>query len=280
MLYKKLVLCVHVFTQSVITIRTKTKALTMASSSSYGRQFELMMTEISVDLVKGLFKERGIDFEDTDMDYIRNFFNAPTEASSVSVSVSVEKVAPEPEPTKKSKGKATKGKGGKGVRKASPEPVLPESPTGFSEGDEEETIVVEKPSAKGKATKGKGKATAKPKCQATTAKGTPCSKFACAGEPFCSVHLAAATTTSSKKKKSATTEEGETSVKKTTKKAAKVVPKHTHGLTSPVPDSGCDLCETHGAPFEIPEYETDEIEEEKDDPTYVLEEEDFDEIDD
>jgi hypothetical protein len=59
----------------------------------------------------------------------------------------------------------------------------------------------------------------------------------------------------------------------------KVAPKHTHGLTSPVPDSGCDLCETHGAPFEIPEYESDEIEE-KDDPTYVLEEEDFDEIDD
>ncbi len=214
------------------------------------------MTEISVDLVKGLFKERGIDFEDTDMDYIRNFFNSPAEASSVSVSVSVEKVAPEPEPTKK-KAKA-KGK--------APEP---DSPSG----------VAEEKKPKGKATK--GKATAKAKCQATTAKGTPCSKFACAGEPFCSVHLSAATTTtSSKKKKSATTtEEGETSVKKTTKKAAKVVPKHTHGLTSPVPDSGCDLCETHGAPFEIPEYETDEIEEENDDPTYILEEEDFDEID-
>lgn len=210
------------------------------------------MTEISVDLVKGLFNERGIDFEDTDMEYIRGFFNTP---ASTMMSVTVEKV---PVTTEKPKGKP------KGKPKAKPE-----SPSGLSE---EET---EKPA------KGKGKAATKAKCQATTAKGTPCSKFACTGEPFCSVHLAAADPAKKDKKKK-TSGEGESSAASKKKKAVKVVPKHTHGLTSPAPDSGCDLCETHGAPFEIPEYESDEIveEEERADPTYVLEEEDFDEIDD
>jgi hypothetical protein len=89
------------------------------ASSSYGRQFELMMTEISFDLVKGLFSERGIDFGESDMDYIRGFFNTPGDATFVSVSV--EKVPPvatkKPKPKAKAKGKAAE----------------PESPSGFSE---------------------------------------------------------------------------------------------------------------------------------------------------
>jgi hypothetical protein len=222
-----------------------------------------MMTEIGADLVKGLFKERGIEFEDSDMDYIRGFFNSP-----VSVSVSVEKV-----PTEKPK--KTKAKGGKGVSKMSePEPE-PESPSGFSE----ETVVIKKP--KGKATKGKGKAAAKPKCEATTAKGTPCSKCAIDGEVFCSVHLAASSSSKAKKGTDDAVASSSKSKKTSAKKKAEP-PKHTHGLTSPAPDTGCDLCETHGKPFEIPEYEAEGEDPELDDPTdptYTLEEEDFDEID-
>jgi hypothetical protein len=205
-----------------------------------------MMTEISADLVKGLFKERGIEFEESDMDFIKGFFNT---APSTVISVSVEKVTPEPEVKKKKK--PAKGKA------AAPEP----------EPEPESDSCEEKP-AKGKAAKGKGK----PKCQATTAKGTPCSKCACEGEIFCSVHLSS--TTKSKKET-----DGESSAKKKKPTVAKkVTPKHTHGMTSPVPDTGCDLCETHGMPFEIPEYEE---EEDGNDPTYIpaLEEEDFDEID-
>lgn len=226
------------------------------ATSSYGRQFELMMTEISSDLVKGLFKERGIEFEESDMDFIRNFFNAP---SAAVVSVSVEKVVvPVP---KKSKG----GKGGKGINRG--RGVVVESP---DLDPELEPAVIIKP-------KGKGKAGAKPKCQATTAKGTPCSKCASDGEIFCSVHLTAAATSTKKNKAKKDSGEGSSSSSATKKGSItpkKMVPKHTHGLTSPVPDTGCDLCETHGMPFEIPEYE-----EERDDPTYTLEEEDFDEID-
>ncbi len=267
--------CVHVPAHDVITIRTKLKAYAMATS--YGRQFELMMTEISADLVKGLFKERGIEFEESDMDFIRGFFNTPP-PPNVSVSVSVEKVVPVEEEvvTKKSKGKVKgpkgpKGKGGKGIAREMTPPVV-ESPDQDPEFSDPAPVPAPAPP------KGKG-ATKKPKCQATTAKGTPCSKCASEGEVFCSVHLASSSKSSSKKKEEATV----TATKKKKPTVSAPAPKHTHGLTSPVPDTGCDLCETHGMPFEIPEYE-EEVEEdpelgEKHDPTYTLEEEDFDDID-
>jgi hypothetical protein len=241
--------------------------------ASYGRQFELMMTEISTDLVKGLFKERGIEFEESDMDYIRTFFNSPPPPPTV-VSVSVEKVVVEPASSSKKKGKG---------KKAPHPPTIPvvDSPSGLgSDADADESLKAAKgKAAKGKATKGKatkGKATAKPKCEATTAKGTPCSKYACDGDVFCSVHI-----------NKHISDEASSSKKEVTKKAKKptvtkkVVPKHTHGLTSPVPDSGCDLCETHGMPFEIPEYEAEGDDDDEHDPTYIpaLEEEDFDELD-
>lgn len=248
------------------------------SSSSYGRQFELMMTEISADLVKGLFKERGIEFDESDMDFIRGFFNTPT----VSVSVSVEKVVPVDEVvvTKKSKGKVKgpkgpKGKGGKGIAREMTPPVVesPDQDPDFSDP----VPVVPAPAPP----KGKG-ATKKPKCQATTAKGTPCSKCASDGEVFCSVHLAKeSTATAAKTKKTAAAAAAVSVTATVAKKKKAAAPKHTHGLTSPVPDTGCDLCETHGMPFEIPAYEEEEDPElvEKHDPTYTLEEEDFDEID-
>jgi hypothetical protein len=249
-----------------------------------------MMTEISTDLVKGLFTERGIEFEESDMDYIRNFFNSPPTV----VSVSVEKVVVEPS---KKKGKATKGK------KAPPPPIpVVDSPSGLgSEADESMKVVVEPSKKKGKGKKapspipvvdspsGLGseadesmkvtkklgaKKKGKPKCEATTAKGTPCSKYACDGDVFCSVHITKHITGSPEK----TVKKAKATKKPTVTK--KVVPKHTHGLTSPVPDSGCDLCDTHGMPFEIPEYEA-EGDDDEHDPTYIpaLEEEDFDELD-
>ena len=240
--------------------------------ASYGRQFELMMTEISSELVKGLFKERGIEFEESDMDFIKTFFN--TSASAV-VNVTVEKVASSPAPQPKKKKAAAKGKA-KAVPEPepiaesddesevkSPEPVVAKGKGKGGKGITRKAVA-ESPEpvvAKGKAAKGKGK----PKCQATTAKGTPCSKCACDGSPFCSVHI----------KSSAPKKAKEGAAVASSSKAKKVVPKHTHGITSPVPDSGCDLCETHGMPFEIPTYE-----EEEEDPTFTLEEEDFDEIDD
>jgi hypothetical protein len=228
-----------------------------------------MMTEISTDLVKGLFTERGIEFEESDMDYIRNFFNSPPPPTVVSVSVEKVVVAPEP-PSKNKKAKATKGK------KAPPPPIPVDSPSGLgshTDTEADETLKVTK--------KLGAKKKGKPKCEATTAKGTPCSKYACDGDVFCSVHLMFPLT------KKSDGDEASSSKKEVTKKAnkkptvtKKVVPKHTHGLTSPVPDSGCDLCETHGMPFEIPEYEA-EGDDDEHDPTYVpaLEEEDFDELD-
>ena len=157
---------------------------------------------------------------------------------------------------------------------------------------EEEIYEAESPKKKGKApakkgTKSKGLETKakevakktsssssgkKPKCEATTAKGTPCSKCAVDGEVFCSVHLKSKTKKDEPKGKAVSAKGG---------KKAKVAesPKHSHGLTSP-PLKECELCETHGMPFEIPEYEEETKEKEKDeieDPDFKLTEDDFDE---
>jgi len=120
--------------------------------------------------------------------------------------------------------------------------------------------------------KAKGKAK-KPKCQAVTAKGTPCSKCAAEGEPFCAVHL----------KKAPAAEKSEKAPAKKGGKGGKASPpKHTHSLTSPpLKENPCELCETHGMPFEVPEYEEDmEYAYDPTDPEFVLNEEDFEESDD
>ena len=123
----------------------------------------------------------------------------------------------------------------------------------------------------------KGKATAKPKCQAVTAKGTQCSKCAIDGGPFCSVHL--------KKVPAAAEEEDVADEPKAKGKGGKGLtkkspPKHTHSLTSPpLKENPCELCDTHGMPFEVPEYEEDKAEVEAD-PDFVLGEEEFEDDDD
>ncbi len=131
---------------------------------------------------------------------------------------------------------------------------------------------------------------AKPKCQATTAKGTKCTKCAVDDGPFCSVHLKKTTTASSdneaekevptttatkkskgkgKGKGGAGISRGVASSKKKKEDDASKPLEHTHGVDET--DEACELCEMHGAAFEVPEYEED--------PDYVLEEEDFDEDD-
>ncbi len=76
-------------------------------------------------------------------------------------------------------------------------------------------------------------------------------------------------------------ESGGSKKKETRKKDTKKKElEHTHGLTSPVPGDGCELCETHGEAFEMPEYEIEmEMDDRRDDPDWELEEEDFDDID-
>lgn len=123
------------------------------------------------------------------------------------------------------------------------------------------------PKAKGKAaTKGKGKAPTKPKCQALTAKGAPCSKCAVEGSTFCSVHNAVTTKAKGKApapaaKKPAAKPKGKGDRGLAKRDAPPHPPppppasvKHTHGLDE-LDHEDCDLCKSHGAPFELPDYE-------------------------
>lgn len=182
-----------------------------------------------------------------------------------------------------------KPKAKKASKKKSEPEAEPEPEPEVVSDNEAEITVVESPKKKGKGkAKGKAKAPAKakevakktkassssgkPKCQATTAKGTPCSKCALEGEVFCNVHLKKVAAEASDKKATAPAK-----AKGKTKKAVAESPKHTHGLTSPPLKETCELCDTHGMPFEVPEYE-EEIEKEKEnDPDFKLTEDDFDE---
>lgn len=110
------------------------------------------------------------------------------------------------------------------------------------------------------------KASKKPKCQATTAKGTRCTKCAVGDGPFCSVHVKKAESEGGGESSKPVGKGGKgisrgTSSKKKSKKEP--VPVHTHGLDGDAEDAEgekkepCEVCERHGAPFEIPEYELD-----------------------
>lgn len=252
-------------------------------ATHYGVQFEALMAEVCRDFGARLIRswDREASKEEVKKfvaEAVVNFFKLTTESTEEPLEV-------EPEPVKKAK-KAPKGKGkavevtvevekpkakAKGKKKAEPEP-------------EPEPEVEEEPKAKGKkpvVEKGKGKEV-KPKCQAVTAKGAPCSKCAIEGEVFCSVHLkkAPATEASTSKVKKPVVAKGKG---KGGKGVAKVSPpKHTHSLTSPpLKENPCELCDTHGMPFEVPEYEEDkpeEVEAEAEvDPDFVLGEEEFEE---
>jgi hypothetical protein len=140
-----------------------------------------------------------------------------------------------------------------------------------SEPDEESAVAsppppAPAPKAKGKAkatTKGKGKAPTKPKCQALTAKGAPCSKCAVEGSTFCSVHNAVTTKAKGKAPapaKTAAKPKGKGGRGLAKRDAPRTPPpppasvKHTHGLDE-LDHEDCDLCKSHGAPFELPDYE-------------------------
>jgi hypothetical protein len=221
--------------------------------ANYGAQFEALMSEVCRDfgykLVKSWELDRGAPLDKAE---IRNFVEEAVKNFFLFTEAREEgEPAPAPAPAK-SKAPAvvvkSTGKGGKG---------------------------------------GKGKAPAKPKCQALTAKGTPCSKCALEGSAFCSVH-----DPSKKKKASSSAEdEAETSSKASASASASVaasknkkgkapakpakkngkgggavsdVPasaKHTHGLDE-IDYENCDLCKSHGAPFELPDYEPGLLEDE------------------
>lgn len=240
----------------------------------YGIQFEALMQEVCLDFGRRLIKswDEGAD-KDEVVDFVRDAVDAFFKKSKgVEVRIEAEKI----ESPKK---KAKKPRVSKKKSEPEPEPEMG-SPSGLTYTDDEKKPRVSKKNVKGgdkkpivsdvKVEVGKTK---KPKCEAITAKGAPCSKCAVDGEVFCSVHLKKSTET--KKKSSASSETTKTSKSK----KAPSPPKHTHGLTSPPLDTkACDLCDTHGMPFEIPEYE-DDTKSNDEDPDFKLTEEDFDESD-
>lgn len=138
--------------------------------------------------------------------------------------------------------------------------------------------------AKGKAAKGKG--VEKAKCKAVTAKGLPCSKNATEGCEFCSVHApkdktAVLDKTVTEKASGSGTKAKAPAKSKAPAKAKKSKPesaKHTgaHGPDE-VDEDGCELCASHGGPFELPDYETVSVK--KDTYEAEIEEEEEEEID-
>ena len=100
--------------------------------------------------------------------------------------------------------------------------------------------------SKAPATK-KAPAAKKPKCQALTAKGTPCSKCAADGSPFCAVH-------DPEKSKAKSGDKA-----KALDKSVPASVKHAHGLDE-LDYENCELCKSHGGPFELPEYEVVPVE--------------------
>lgn len=80
-------------------------------------------------------------------------------------------------------------------------------------------------------------------CEAITAKGTQCTKYAIENN-MCSVHCKASSSSKSS-----------SSTKKIEKKRKAEPPKHNHGFMSPPKNGKCDLCDAHGMPFEHPSFE-------------------------
>lgn len=251
-------------------VQCKSKARAMAGF--YGMQFEALMKEVCVDFGRKLIKSWEADSgAPLDKEEVRNFVESAVEEffkraegvdmPMVKATVTVEKTSPK---ESEKKAPVKKGKGGKGITRK--EKII----------DEAES----KPKGK------KKESGTKKKCEGVTAKGTQCSKCALEGEVFCSVHLkkaAAAKADEEPKKK-------ESAPKKGKKKApAKKKEEHTHEPGEKA-EEGCDLCEKHGDVFEVPDYEEvpveepeEEPEEEEDDTkkdvTWVLTEEDLEELD-
>ncbi len=217
-------------------VRTKAKRGEMAAAQ-YREQFEALMVEVCRDFGSKLIKSWDSNAPKDEIcefveEAVKNFFivakkkrGGKTKADPpVAVAVVVESPSgltdiEEEAPKKKAPvtKKKKKGKGGYGIYKKA-----------------EASRVVTEPEPK---TEKKSK----PKCQAVTAKGTPCSKCALDGGIFCAVHV----------------------------KSKEDKPKKKSSVKEVV-----ELCESHGDEVELPDTDNDAK-----DPTYELEEEDFDELD-
>lgn len=250
---------------------TVTKDKQRAMAGFYGMQFEALMKEVCEDFGRKLL--RGWD-ENAPKEEMREYVRESVDAffahtkglnGKKVVTLEVEKVDEESRPDgseiKPKKKAPAKGK----AKKKAPEPE-PE----ISEAEIEE----EKPKAKAKGkahAKKKEAKVEKPKCEAVTAKGTQCSKCAMEGEVFCSVHL-------KKKEEEGGGEEKKAKAPAKKKGGAKKKEelKHTHEMGEK-PEEECELCETHGEAFELPEYEMEdeEVDDTAGDPDWRLEEEDF-----
>lgn len=247
-------------------------------ATRYGVQFETLMAEVCRDFGAKLVKSWDQSAPKDEIrefveEAVMNFFKV---AVAVAVAVDGEpEPEPEPEPVKKNK-RASKAKKAK-----SPEPEAepePESPSGMTDPEPEPEPVKKKRGGKVAAkadVKGKAKVTepkkdmpkGKPKCQAVTAKGTPCSKCAVESGPFCSVHL--------KKAVVAPKGKGGKGLTKGTKvatpvKEVEVCDKAGDELEKPVPTS---------PELDMEEYMSESEQDDMGDENYRLEEEDFDEID-
>ncbi len=131
----------------------------------------------------------------------------------------------------------------------------------------------------------KGKKDEKKKCKACTAKGAPCSKYAVSDEVFCSLHLKKSAPAPKKKEEevASTSHSVEVTEKKKKCKActAKGAPCSKYAVSDEV---FCSLHLKKSAPSpkkkeeeETTAEDVTECEDDESDPTYVLEEEDFDE---
>jgi hypothetical protein len=136
--------------QKVIQLKASGTTLpTNTEMASYGRQFELLMTSIGIDLINAY---NNAEQPGDVAEFVRNFFNSETPGTPPHF----------PRPSSPleapAKGKGAKGKGAKGKGPAAPKKETTPPP------DEK-------------------------RCAANTAKGARCMKCVKDGEVFCSVHL-------------------------------------------------------------------------------------------
>lgn len=247
-----------------------------ATMGFYGVQFEALMKEVCVDFGRRLI--RGWD-EGADKDEVLNYvmesaelffkraegLEGSSKGIAIKAKMTIEKVdVDETESVPKKKAPAKK--------KAKAPFAVPDSPTGMTDTEEEKS----KKSKLGRMVKKGGGE--KKKCEGVTAKGTQCSKCAIDGEVFCNVHLKKKDDV---KEKKAPAKEKKAPAKKG-KGKKKEEPVHDHEIGKEPGEEGCELCETHGEAFEMPEYEVmdDEFEEKDDerDVDWKLEEEEFDDV--
>lgn len=249
----------------------------------YGVQFEALMKEVCVDFGRRLIRgwDEGADKEEVRkyvMEAAEEFFKR-ADGLKPKATVTIEKVEKKPRVSKK-KEEDTENE----AEITSDDVTEIKSPKKKSRATKKtEEVAKSKP----KKAPAKKKESGKPKCEGVTAKGTQCSKCALDGEVFCSIHLKKA----GKEEKEKPKGKGGKGITKGGKKKEDA-PVHTHEVGEKPEE--CEVCEKYGDVFEVPEYEKDEDQDqdedqmnpltydddEKGDPNWALEEEDFDEDDD